>query len=169
MFGFVTKTLTASALSLTIALTGLTVTSTPAAADAEAVAGVIAGLAALYAISRAVDNRNDRDDRNNATVTRQYNTQPQRNANGNGHRPHRNTHGNGHRPHRNALIAPANCFRSVNTPHGQARGYAARCMRTSVARPNQLPENCVRQINSFQGSRYFYQARCLERNGWVLG
>ncbi|QBY01819.1 hypothetical protein E2K80_14700 [Rhodophyticola sp. CCM32] len=134
------KTFTAAALSLALALTGVAATPTTARADSEDAAAVIAGIIALYAIGRAVDRRNDRRDERAAVVPP--------------------------RPHHNARVAPARCFRELNTRNGQVRGYGARCMQNHVRRPGLLPPQCIRQVQTHRGNRNLYRGRCLVRNGW---
>lgn len=136
------KTLSAVALSLSLAVTAITLPATPArAADAEDVAGVLAGLAALYIIGRAIDDRNDRNTR-----------RPQVSRN---------------QQIRNLRIAPAACFREFRASNGRSvRGYGARCMQNRVARPGILPPECIRNVSTNRGGRFIYGGRCLAQNGW---
>ncbi|MEM1274235.1 MAG: hypothetical protein AAGF88_10485 [Pseudomonadota bacterium] len=136
------KPLSAMALSLSLAFGAVTVPAAPAhAVDAENVAGILAGLAALYVIGRAIDERNDRNDRSEP-VTRHSGTIA---------------------PPARARIAPARCFRDF----GAVRGYLMRCMQNHVPRPNLLPAECLVRINTDRGVRNLYTGRCLHRNGWT--
>lgn len=149
MLNIFPKTLLAATLSVAVALTGMTMTATPARADNDDAAAIIAGIIALYAIGRAIDNRND-----NRAVTR----------------------GNAHRPraaapvHRNPRVAPARCFVQGRTVRGDNyRGYGARCMQNNVARPALLPQQCLVRLRTPQGRRNVYGGRCLAQNGWSRG
>lgn len=100
---------------------------------------IIGGLTALYLLKRHADRRDDRrDDRR---------TQPDRG-------------------HRN-LVLPANCYQTFDTRRGQIRGYGARCMQRSVARPGNLPPQCITQVRTNRGTRNLYTARCMRRAGWT--
>ena len=137
------KPLMAVMLSLTLGLTAASVPATPArATDAGDVAGVLAGLAALYIIGRAIEDHNDNRGR---VVTR--NVTP-------------------HRPQHQALVAPARCFREFWTSQGYVRGYLARCMQRNVQRAGSLPPQCIVRVHTDRGFRNLYRGRCLARNGW---
>ena len=146
-----TRTLTASALTLTIALTGVTASTSPAAAnghrhngsDAAAIAG---GLLLLYGLSQI--------GRNNGNHVGRGGNRPQVGT------PH---------PRRNHRVAPAECFIQGHDRNGRFRGYRAGCMQNNVSRPNLLPSNCLRQVRTNRGHRNIYGAQCLRSNGWVRG
>ena len=141
MLKFLQKPASAIALSLSIALAAISLPATPARADTEQIVGILAGLAALYAIGRAIDEHNDRD-RSSASSSSTH-TQP--------------------RPQQQARVAPAQCFRDF----GAVRGYAMRCMENRVSRPALLPSECLVRVNTDRGPRNLYAGRCLHRNGWV--
>lgn len=145
MFAKIKKSASAIALSATIALGAITVTPTQARAnDAQDIIGVIAGLAALYAIGRAIEEHND--------------DRPAR-ASGPGGGG-QGGHGAGQVNHR---IAPAECFREF----GNLRGYMYRCTQNNVSRPNLLPSECLIQFQTPRGQRMMYRPRCLARHGWT--
>lgn len=148
----VPRTLAAGLISLVVAVTGVTAAPTPARADQDA-AAIIAGIIALYAIGRAIEERND--DR----AAQQSAARPR--ALG---EPHRGVRGG--RGHRNLRVAPARCFRELDTPRGYVRGYGARCMERNVPRPALLPDRCIRRVHTYRGVRNLYGGRCLARNGW---
>ena len=132
---------------LTFALAFTSVAATPnqaRAADAEDVIGVLAGLAALYAIGRAIQDNND-DHRAD---------------------PIRPRPGAGNGGHRGPRVAPARCFREFDTRNGVRRGYGARCMQNNVRRPGLLPPECIRRVQTYRGTRNLYGGRCLVQNGW---
>lgn len=151
MLRTISQTLTGGALALTLALTGMTATATPAAAnghrnngaDAAAIAG---GLLLLYGLSQA--------GRNNGSVTRgtgvPVQVVPQH-----------------PRPRQNFRVAPAHCFVEGGW-HGQNyRGYGARCMQQSVPAPHLLPQNCLVEVYTNRGPRHIYGGRCLANAGWT--
>ncbi|MEL6531673.1 MAG: hypothetical protein AAFQ06_01405 [Pseudomonadota bacterium] len=142
MYRSAKKSLTAIALCCGMALSAVTVPAAPArAGDAEDIVGILAGLAALYAIGRAIEDRNDRQT----------------------HRPQvtRNP------PPQNLRVAPAACFREFQANNGRVvRGYGARCMQNRVARPGILPPECIRNVQTNRGGRFVYGGRCLAQNGW---
>ncbi len=155
------KTLTGSALALSLGLTGLAATALPAAANnhrnngAEA-AAIAGGLLLLYGLSQA--------GRTTGAVTR-----------GTGipvevvppHYPQHPQYPQYPRPRENFRVAPAHCF-VEGGQHGQYyRGYRARCMQQSVRAPHLLPQNCLFQVQTNRGPRYIYGARCLATAGWV--
>ncbi len=148
MLRTLSKTLTASALAITLAFTGIAATATPAAANghrnngAEA-AAIFGGLLLLYGLSQA--NRNN-------SVTRH------------GHVPRVQP-----APQPNYRVAPARCFIEGYDNNGRYRGYRARCMQNHAAYPNLLPANCLRHVWTERGQRRIYGAHCLRNNGWTRG
>ncbi len=146
MITSISKTATAGVLAFAIAVTSLGASATPARANDDA-AAIIGGIIALYAISRAIDIRNDNRSR------AQAHTPPPR-----VHNP----------PHRR-LVAPQRCHRTYHTDNGIRRGYGYRCMQNHVARPARLPDQCIRRVHTDRGIRNFYAGRCLTRNGWERG
>ncbi|MEM9317690.1 MAG: hypothetical protein AAGA70_01640 [Pseudomonadota bacterium] len=139
MFRTMTKSFSAAALSLSLVLGAVALPATPARANnAEDIAGILAGLAALYVIGRAIEQAGD-DDRNQTA-----------------HRP-------APQPAQNLRTAPAQCFRDF----GAVRGYLARCMQNRVARPALLPTACLVRVNTDRGPRNLYTGRCLRQNGWI--
>lgn len=146
------KTLTASALTLTIALTGITASASPAAANghrnnqgAEA-AAIFGGLLLLYGLSQAGRNNGNHVTRNAPRPQVQH-----------------------PRPRQNHRVAPAQCFIQGHDNNGRFRGYRARCMQNNVSRANLLPANCLRHVWTDRGQRTIYGGQCLANNGWVRG
>lgn len=144
MLRHLSKTMTAGALAVTLALTA--VTATPASAnghrnngaDAAAIAG---GLLLLYGLSQV--------GRNNG-----------------GHPPRRIGE---HRPQPVHRVAPGRCFIQGHDNRGQYRGYRQRCMQQHAQNAHLLPQNCLRHVWTQQGQRTIYGARCLSNNGWTHG
>lgn len=141
------KSLTAGALAVTLALTGMTATASPAAANghrnngAEA-AAIFGGLLLLYGLSQAGRNSGDRGQ---PRVVQPPRPQP---------------------VHR---VAPARCFIQGHDNYGQFRGYRQRCMQQHAQNTHLLPSNCLRHVWTDRGQRTIYTARCLTNNGWTHG
>lgn len=151
MLRTLSKTLTGGALALTLALTGMTATATPAAANghrnnqgAEA-AAIFGGLLLLYGLSQAGNN----------------NSQVRRNGN------HPLVLPQHPRPHQNFLVAPARCFEERNNHGIRYRGYGANCMQNHARAPHLLPPHCLQQFRTRNGLRRIYDGRCLFHAGWV--
>ncbi len=147
MLRTMTKTLTAGALAVTLALTGLTTTATPAAANghrnnngAEA-AAIFGGLLLLYGLSQA----NRHGNRHNPPVIHNPRPQPQ---------------------HR---VAPARCHIQGHGYYGNYSGYLRRCMQNHAQQAHLLPHACLRQVQTQRGQRQIYGARCLANHGWSHG
>lgn len=146
MFRNLSKTLTAGALAVSLAATGVTLTAAPAAANghrnngAEA-AAIFGGLLLLYGLSQA--NRNNAN-RHNPPVVQHP-------------RP----------PHQR--IAPARCFIQGNSYYGNYSGYLRRCMQNNAQQAHLLPATCLRTVQTQRGQRQIYGARCLANYGWSHG
>jgi hypothetical protein len=132
--------LSALLLSAALAAGGLAGTAAPARADAEDAARIIAGIIALYGISRAIEMHNDRRDPPRAHAV-----------------PTRPRH----------LVAPARCFIDGHDRNGYFRGYVRRCMQHNARHPQYLPASCLRRVHTPRGERMIYAGRCLAQNGWV--
>ncbi|GIT91496.1 hypothetical protein JANAI62_19530 [Jannaschia pagri] len=166
-----------SAAILSIAL-ALPMTTAPARADAEDVAKVLGGLAALYVLKEAIDRRNDRRDH---SATRNQTHRPgvhhhHRHRDGTWHRHsggnarHSHDHARHTPPRHNNRVnrVPDRCARYLNTNRGQVLAYGARCMQRHVARPGSLPPQCIRRVNTDRGLRTVYGRGCLRREGWAM-
>lgn len=125
----------------------------PARADNRDLARVLAGIAALAVIGKAISDRND-DDRvaKTAPVTRHRNIAP---------RP---------LPRRAARHAlPVNCERRLRTRDGNLRRmFGARCLERHYQYANDLPRSCARQVELGRDRRWAYGARCLRKNGFTV-
>lgn len=146
MFRFIRTTLPAAALAGLVALGALGASTAPARADGRDAAAVIGGIIALYAIGRALDDRNDR------RVPAQLHHAP----------PPQQFHVPS-RPRQ--IVAPEHCYREFQTRDGYFRGYAGRCLERSVHVG--LPQACAREYRTDRGPRIFYGDRCMAQYGWV--
>jgi hypothetical protein len=142
------STFSAIALSAGLVLGTLGATTTTARADSGDAVRLLGGLIALYAIGRALDVRNDRQQ-----PSRQYYSPslpaPQ--------------HQSSARPQQR--IAPDQCYREFQTRDGYFRGYAGPCLQRSVR--HGLPDACAREFRTDRGRQVFYGGRCMAQNGWV--
>jgi hypothetical protein len=157
------KTLTGGALALSLALTGITATATPAAANghrnnqgAEA-AAIFGGLLLLYGLSQAGRNT-PRPAPHYPPVTRPLGGQPVQVI------PH-----HPRPPQPNYRIAPGYCFVEGGNHGNRFRGYDARCMQQNVAAAHLLPGHCLRDVYDNHGYRLIYGGRCLSDAGWSRG
>lgn len=155
MLRHLSKTVTAGALAVTLAATGITASATPAAANghrnnngAEA-AAIFGGLLLLYGLSQA--NRNNHVTRNAPAppVVPQWQYQP----------PPQPIH----------RVAPARC--SIEGYNGNRRvlGYGYHCMQSLATNAHLLPSHCLRDVWTDRGQRTIYGAGCLANNGWTRG
>ncbi len=135
------RSLTATALALTMIITSISVTAAPARAD-EDVAKVLAGLALLGIIAAAVDDRKDRK----AARKAQTYVAPK------------------HVKRR--AVAPNRCLRDQWTHKGWRQVYGAGCMRKHARVAP--PRKCLREARSNSGPRRFYTPRCLRKHGWSV-
>jgi hypothetical protein len=142
------QTFSAIALSAGLAFGALGAATTPAHADSGDAARLLGGIIALYAIGRALDQRNEREQPS------QYYVNPGRPA------PQHQS------PSRSQQrVAPDHCYREFQTRDGYFRGYAGTCLQRSVR--HGLPDACAREFRTDRGRQVFYGGRCMARNGWV--
>lgn len=140
------RTVPAIALGAAVTLGTLGASTAPARADGRDAAAVIGGIIALYAIGRALEERNDR----RAATQLQHVTPPPQ----------------VHAPHRpRQTVAPDQCYREFETRDGYFRGYSGRCLERSTQAS--LPQACARDYRTDRGWRTFYGGRCLAQYGWV--
>ncbi|MBY4894453.1 hypothetical protein KUL25_16980 [Rhodobacteraceae bacterium N5(2021)] len=147
MLRHLSKSMTAGMLAVTLALTGITATASPAAANghrnnqgAEA-AAIFGGLLLLYGLSQV--GRDGRHPQAGAPV-----------------RP---------RPQPVHRVAPQRCLIQGHDNNGQYRGYRYRCMQQHAQNAHLLPQSCLRHVWTDRGQRTIYGGRCLANNGWVRG
>lgn len=154
------KSVTAGALAMTLALTAITATASPAAANnhrgngGEA-AAVLGGLLLLYGLSQAGRNNGDRRQPQVIQPSRPHQPQPRFHPQPQFQPVHR--------------VAPQRCFVQGHDGNGQYRGYRYQCMQNHSAQSYLLPANCLRHVWTDRGQRTIYTARCLHDNGWSFG
>ena len=137
------KTAFSGLLAATLAFTSLT--PGPAhAADGEDLAKLLAGIAAIAIISRAL-NDNDND------------------------RPRAGHHGGGHSAGipQNRRVLPYRCFRRVDTRNGRMGVFGKRCLNNHYRYADRLPERCAVRVRIGDRPRPAYRARCLRNAGFA--
>jgi len=135
----------------------------PARAQDQDLARLLAGIAALAIVGKAIHDRNERRE-----VRKDY--------------FHRDTIV--HRDHvqrQNVItlrplpqavarkVLPRQCLRQVQTRNGDIRrAFGARCLERNYQHSNLLPRNCARQFETQRGTRWMYRAGCLRNNGFQI-
>lgn len=141
------KSVTAGLLAVTLALTGIAASTSPAAANGHRnnggeAAAVLGGLLLLYGISQVGRNNGHRG---NPPVIHQPRPQPVQ------------------------RVAPSRCLIQGHDGNGRFRGYRQQCMQRHAQNAHLLPQNCLRRVWTQNGQRSIYRARCLTNNGWTQG
>lgn len=125
----------------------------PARASDQDLARVLAGLAALAIIGKAIHDRNDKD-----RASKDYVETPR--------------HGIKPRPLPNRVARknlPGQCVREVRGNHGNTRRVlSARCLERNYLYSSELPRGCARQVETQRGWRWACGARCLRHNGYQI-
>ena len=156
------KTLAATALALSLAVSPMTATPAAAAPDGEDLARAAIGLLIIGAIASAARD-NDRDDHADRGQYR-----PIEPAHGRGH-GWNNGRGNGRadgrgRDWRHASALPQACVLQIRTAHGTSDAYGRRCVERAGFRT--LPAACAFDVQDRGRSRTVYGARCLSDFGY---
>jgi hypothetical protein len=144
-----------AALSLTLA------TVSPANAngiDREDVGKLLIGIAAIAALSAAIDH-NNRNDRASVPVTPTHQTRNHGRSWADLNRP-RQRHS-----HRNRDL-PRECLRSVETRFGTQRLFGQRCLERNYSRVNRLPGRCAVRLYTNNGPRRGFDPQCLREQGF---
>ncbi len=176
------KRVTATLASLALA-TGLAAPTASVANEGEDLAKVIAGIAALAIIAKAVDDRNERKEA--AAIKPNQSAQQVNRSRSPGYQPiNRNarqpryidqpTYGRLIEPNRTntqrrgvrANPLPASCERLVRTSRGDRLVYGAGCLGNTWNHARHLPNSCRVVIDTPRGQAAAYSARCLRRDGW---
>lgn len=190
-----TKTLFATLLAATVAVTSLTVT--PARAGGNDLAKALLGIAAIGLVVSTVNNANKRAatvrqaqvSRNrqvqvsrNAEAARQarlarnartYNTY-RRNDDDDEHanrrasrrHVHKNKRAYGARQYRSNVV-PARCVSTFNTEYGVRAGVIPSCVAERAPRVA-LPDQCRRVLWTDRGKREVFGRQCLKTNGFEI-
>ena len=130
------------------------------------VAKVIAGIAGLYILNKALEGRKDGASRRDGRHHRKQVYRHGRHHDG-AHRIQRKRHDRGYGIHHRRHVqksAPRRCLREHWTRRGTQHVYGARCMQHRARYA--LPRNCLRRARGHGGPAYFYSPRCLRQHGW---
>lgn len=142
----------ALALVAATALSAAALVPSPArAASNEDIAKILAGLAALAIVGKALSDR-DRDDDDKPPVIAP-------------HRPKPKDH---YRPRHDAKTVPVRCLRTYETRQGVRRVVMRKCVERAVAEPWKLPRQCLVRVQTRQGTAQAYAGRCMRQNGYRL-
>ena len=135
------KTLTAAALSVSLALTSLAPTTAQAGLSDEE---KIAGLLTLLLLGAAISSHNDRT------------------VNANPPQP------NPPRDHHDWRVLPSECRTQATSRRGETiRFFGQRCLTNNYGLLNRLPQSCHVQFRTQHGhQRQGYGARCLRQAGF---
>ncbi len=145
-----TRTLIATFLAATMAVTSLS--ATPArAADSGEIGRFLLGAGTLFIIGSALSNRN----KHRPQVHRVHPYPDQDYV---------------HRPRVHRKFVPGACFRRFETYNGVIRGFGVRCLRNNMRNFHALPGGCRTRVHvPHVGHRNLFRARCLRNNGWRMG
>ena len=144
MFKSLLRLLAAASLSLTLALTGIVASPTPAQADNENLRRFLGAAAGIALLGTVLNNNRNNGHPHYAPPTRQVIVPPVRHS----------------------LVAPSRCYTRFSGPQGHFSGFGAQCMQSSYY-ANQLPSSCLDRVFTNRGWRHVYDAQCLYRHGWV--
>lgn len=142
-------------ISILVAALSIATPTSPARADSQEAAGLLAGIVAIGLMARAINERNAAD-RAKAEEAAQVEAV---------------TRNDVWRPYRidpraaQAQLLPGTCLidgdRGVDTAL-----YDRRCLQRSAARPGDLPGHCELKIRTDRGWRAAYGETCLMREGF---
>lgn len=165
MFKFLIAPVAAASLALAV-------TAPPArAADAREIATIVAGLAAVGLIAKAVkDNKDKAAARRDRYAPAQaepydYRLETTRNSRHDGDR-----HDNGRGPRYGdgwrKSVLPGECVRSVETRRGYRQVVSERCLESQGVRTSRLPNRCDIDAD-YRGRSYAgYDVSCLRAQGY---
>ncbi len=140
-----TKTLTASILALSIALTSVSAAPVQAASNDD-LNRLFAGALTLFIIGKAIQNSNKSQ---RPTVTRRSHRHPQQ------------------RRRQFGRFLPEQCFFRVRTRRGARGVYSKICLREFIRHVDRLPRVCRDTIQVRYGRRAeVFDAECLSRRGY---
>lgn len=144
-------------ITVAVAVTGLTA---PARADTDDIAKVLAGIAALAIIGKAISDHND-DDR---TVTRHvYQTPPRYQP-----VPPRYVTPRPVPPAVSRYNLPRHCLRSYAINRGTIRLVEAGCLNRNYRHARSLPYACQYQFSDRRGRHTGYEPVCLRERGYRI-
>lgn len=160
-------------VGIAIAVTGF---SAPARADSKDLAKILFGVAALAMIGKAIEDRKDRKEQEQAA---QNTYQPPYHAQPNYPRPTypRPTYSQGHGspyparplpPQVSRYDLPGQCIRTYTVNRTYVRLLASDCLRQSYRYSGALPEVCKFYFRDHTGSHTGYEPVCLRDRGYRI-
>jgi hypothetical protein len=142
-------------ISLLVAALSIATPSSPAKADTQEAAGLLAGIVAIGLMARAINDRNAAD---RAEAEEQA-------------RVGAVTRNDAWRPYRvdprtaKAQLLPETCL--IDGPSRLDTAlYDRRCLQRSAARPGDLPDYCELKVRTDRGWQSAYGETCLMREGF---
>lgn len=155
----------AGALAATIALTSFG--ATPAMAKPSNGVRILQGLAALYIVSRVLENDNRAAPQTvQPHVKRRHGVVEPRRRIEPRHRV-QPAYRREVQPRNRAGRLPQHCFRKFYTRDGVVRGFASRCVSNNAPHLD-LPRECKTRVSTDRGTRKIYRSRCLKRFGYKV-
>lgn len=170
-----TRVFLAPAVALLIAL-GVGAPKPAQAADGEAIIGVIAGVAAVALIAKAIEDERDEEKAKSKRATNIYQgprtTRIYRHDDDrafhrghSGTRIHRFNHSS--RIYNAGRVLPDRCLRLIETRGGTRRAFGQRCLQRNGVNLARLPNDCAFRLRTDRGTRTFFGGRCLRQRGWL--
>ncbi|MDJ1018054.1 MAG: hypothetical protein QNJ35_16205 [Paracoccaceae bacterium] len=159
---------------LRTAIAGLTAAALLAApvqaqsrSSSDDVAKIIAGIAALAIIAKAVDDRNDRKVASSDPNRWRFGSVDRRDRVIDGRiRRYHDDDDDRRRTNYKRRPLPRDCLVVVETRRGDRLAYGQRCVNRNYRYASRLPNQCKVTVNTRRGTRAVYGARCLNRDGW---
>lgn len=133
-----------------------TAPAAPARADAQEIAGVLAGVVTLGLIAKAINDRNERD-RERARAAEAARSEPPR---------HDDWRPLGAQGQRKAQSLPDRCLTDVGWGGPEHDAYDRQCLQQAFAYADRLPRHCEWKTRTENGWRSVYGAECLSRAGF---
>ncbi|MEE9387097.1 MAG: hypothetical protein V3U96_00680 [Paracoccaceae bacterium] len=141
-----THRLTASALALSIAFSGLSVTPVQAGNNND-LGRLVAGAIVLFAIGKAIEDNNR--DRNRAGISPA--PQPVK------------------KPKRVKRHVPDECYFQLRTDRGSRGVYGKTCLSEMMRHADRLPQSCADTVRVRYGrNAEVYSAQCLKDHGYQV-
>lgn len=140
------------ALALSAALALPTFTAPARAGDDDDFARLLAGVATLFVIGKAIEMSQEdaRDHKKRKKHKKHYKK---------GHKK-----GHGAKPHQKRLL-PAQCLKN----RGGYRMMAAGCLKRKYGSTDHLPRACYTRVFTQDGPRKGFEPGCLRERGYVIG
>jgi hypothetical protein len=144
-------------ISLLVAALSIATPASPARADSQEAAGLLAGIVAIGLMARAINERNAAD---RAEAEAEAGVLPDAVTRNDAWRPYRVN------PRAaQAQLLPETCLIDGHRGLDTAL-YDRRCLERTAARPGDLPDYCELKIRTDRGWRAAYGESCLMREGF---